>query len=403
METKQQPKKIGIFGGTFNPPHIGHILSAEAAAKKLDVDLLLLIPTGLPPHKELPEQTPTAEDRLEMLRLATDGMKNTEILDWELKRAGKSYTIDTVHALQAEYPDGEFYLMMGTDMFQSLESWREYEALLSLVHLVVFNRGEKEETERNRAYAQKLKEQYGADIICMREKPTVISSTQLRAAVKEGTWHPFVSPAVYGYILRRQLYGIKRDLHRLSIEELRAVACSFLRAKRVPHVMGTERAAIALAERWGASKEDAQVAALLHDCTKRLTMEEQLKLCEKYDIVLDDLEQKALKLLHALTGAEVAREVCGVSDAVYSAIRWHTTGKADMSLLEKIIYMADFIEENRDFPGVEPLRKLAFEDLDRAMLLGFEMTIEEMNEMGNPIHFRTLEARDWLKGKRHEC
>ena len=74
-----------------------------------------------------------------------------------------------------------------------------------------------------------------------------------------------------------------------------------------------------------------------------------------------------------------------------------------MSLLEKIIYMADFIEENRDFPGVEPLRALAFEDLDRAMLLGFEMTIEEMNEMGNPIHFRTLEGRDWLKGIEHEC
>ena len=403
MDTKEQPRKIGIFGGTFNPPHLGHIQSAEAAARELNVDLLLLIPAGLPPHKEMPEQTPTPQQRLEMLQLAADGMRNVKILDWELKREGKSYTIDTIRALQEEYPEGEFYLMMGTDMFQTMETWKEYEALLSAVHLVVFHRGEAEESQRNRAYAEKLKEQYGAHTICINREPVVISSSRLRDAMATDAWREFVSPAVYGYILRYQLYGVKRDLHHLSLEELRAVSCSFLKARRIPHVMGTERAAAALAERWGASQEDARVAALLHDCTKRLTMEEQLKLCEKYGIVLDELEQKALKLLHALTGAEVAREVCGVSDAVYSAIRWHTTGKANMSLLEKVIYMADFIEENRDFPGVEPLRALAFEDLDQAMLLGFEMTIEEMNEMGNPIHFRTLEGRDWLKGIKHEC
>ena len=127
-------------------------------------------------------------------------------------------------------------------------------------------------------------------------------------------------------------------------------------------------------------------------------MAEQLALCRQYGIALDDLERKALKLLHARTGAAIAREVFGADDEIYSAIRWHTTGRANMTLLEKIIYLADYIEPSRDFPGVEALRRVCYEDLDRGLLTGLEMTIEEMRGMGNPVHHATLEARDFLKG-----
>ena len=115
---------------------------------------------------------------------------------------------------------------------------------------------------------------------------------------------------------------------------------------------------------------------------------------------LDELEQQAVKLLHAKTGACIARDIFGEPDEVYQAIFWHTTAKADMTLLEKIIYLADYIEPSRDFPGVNDLRACVYEDLDRGMLMGLEMTIDEMTEMGNPVHHATMEARDWLKGKR---
>lgn len=151
-----------------------------------------------------------------------------------------------------------------------------------------------------------------------------------------------------------------------------------------------------LAKRYGADVKDAQTAALLHDCTKKLSMEEQLALCEQYDVKLDALQRSALKLQHAMTGAEVARHVYGVNDAVYEAIRWHTTGKADMSLLEKVIYIADYIEPTRDFPGVDELRRVVWEDLDRGLLLGLEMTIEEMAHWGNPVHEDTVNARNYL-------
>ena len=116
---------------------------------------------------------------------------------------------------------------------------------------------------------------------------------------------------MYGYILRNHLYGTDADLKNLTLEQLRPVALSYLKHKRIPHVLGTEQEAIRLAERYGANVEQARRAALLHDCTKKLEMPEQLALCRKYGIELDALEQKALKLLHAKTGAAIARAIYG--------------------------------------------------------------------------------------------
>lgn len=158
-------------------------------------------------------------------------------------------------------------------------------------------------------------------------------------------------PAVYGYILREGLYGTRADLKRLPLRELRPIALSYLKNKRIPHVLGTEQEAIRLAERYGADVEKARVAALLHDCTKKLNMEEQLELCGRYGIQLDELEQKALKLLHAKTGAAIARDVFGVDDEIYNAIWWHTTGHAHMTLLEKVIDRASHREMRSDRHG----------------------------------------------------
>lgn len=198
----------------------------------------------------------------------------------------------------------------------------------------------------------------------------------------------------------RGLYGVHTDLRRLTPGRLRPIALSYLKPKRMPHVLGTEQEAVRLARQYGADETQARVAALLHDCTKKLDMERQLALCAQYHIRLDDLEQHALKLLHAKTGAAIARDVFGVDDAVYRAIYWHTTGHADMTLLEKIIYLADYIEPSRDFPGVDDLRRAVHADLDRGLLKALDDSIRDMQQWGNPVHHNTLDARDYLlRGK----
>lgn len=395
--------KIGIYGGTFNPPHLGHITAAKAVFELLGLDRLLLIPAGIPPHKAMPEGSASAEQRLEMTRLAGEQLDlggKVQVLDLELKREGRSYTADTLKTLKEQYPDDELWLLMGTDMFLTLQAWKDPDRILELAGIAAFGRTEEDTEELFAVQREYLSKTYPQARIFTLTIPGVvdISSTELREKLAKGEGGRFLAPAVYGYILREGLYRTNLDLKDLTLEQLRPVALSYLKHKRIPHVLGTEQEAIRLAERYGADVEKARRAALLHDCTKKLEMEEQLALCEQYGIQLDELEQVALKLLHSKTGAAIARDVFGVDDELYSAIWYHTTGRAGMTLLEKIIYLADYIEPTRDFPGVDDLRKACYEDLDKGLLLGLEMSIEEMQRMGNPVHHATIEARDALKG-----
>ena len=395
--------KIGIYGGTFNPPHLGHLTAARAVFELLNLDQLLLVPAGMPPHKELPAGSPTPEQRLEMTRLAGEQLglgDRVRTLDIEVYRQGKSFTADTLAQLKAQHPEDELWLLMGTDMFLTLQAWHEPGKILSLAGIAAFGRTEEDTEELFSAQREYLYQTYPQARLFTLAIPGVIdvSSTELREKLAKGEGASLLAPAVYGYILREGLYNTGADLKHLSLSQLRPVALSYLKHKRIPHVLGTEQEAVRLAERYGADVEKARVAALLHDCTKKLSMEEQLALCEKYGIQLDELEQKALKLLHSKTGAAIARDMFGVDDEIYSAIWYHTTGHANMTKLEKIIYLADYIEPTRDFPGVDELRNVCYEDLDKGLLKGLEMTIEEMTAMGNPVHHATIEARDALKG-----
>ena len=395
--------KIGVYGGTFNPPHLGHLIAARAVFDLLKLDKLLLVPAGLPPHKALPAGSPTAEQRLEMTRLAAEQLglgDRVQVLDLELRRQGKSYTADTLSQIRELYPEAELWLLMGTDMFLTLQTWHEPEAIFAQAGIAAFGRTEEDTEELFSVQREYLYRTYPDARIFTLTIPGVvdISSTELREQLSADRGANLLAPAVYGYILREGLYGTGAELKHLPLSKLRPVALSYLKHKRIPHVLGTEQEAIRLAERYGADVEKARVGALLHDCTKKLDMEAQLALCRHYGIQLDELEQKALKLLHAKTGAAIARDVFGVDEEIYSAILWHTTGHANMTLLEKILYLADYIEPSRDFPGVDKLRAVCYKDLDAGLLMGLEMTIGEMNAMGNPVHHATIEARDALKG-----
>lgn len=390
--------RIGIYGGTFNPPHIGHVHAAQEAARVLGLDKLLIVPDNVPPHKTLPAGSPTNAQRLEMVRLAFGGIPCAEVSDMELCRAGKSYSVDTVCQVHEQYPDAELWLLMGSDMLEIFHLWHAPEVIVRYAKLATFARGDAGEQEMFEKMLPLLKNNFGAEITLIPMETLPASSTEIRQMAAQGRAEGLLSEQVLGFIQREGLYGTHVDLKHLTPEQLRPIAMSYLKYKRMAHVRGTEEEAIRLAQRYGADVTEARVAALLHDCTKKLNMEEQLALCEQYGVQLDALEQKALKLLHAKTGAEIARDVFGVNDAVYEAIKWHTTGKADMTLLEKVIYLADYIEPTRDFPGVEELRKTVYEDLDAGLAMGLEMTIEEMEEMGNPVHEKTLEALRFLKG-----
>ncbi len=182
----------------------------------------------------------------------------------------------------------------------------------------------------------------------------------------------------------------------LSEQELEKAAITLLKPGRVAHVLGCRDTAVALAKRHGADATDAARAALLHDVTKALDGPDQLTLCREYGMILDDFSTENPKTLHALTGSLVAREVFGENEAVVSAIRSHTTGKPHMNTLEMIIYVADYMEPGRDFPGVEQLRQLAYEDLTAALRLGLEMTLAHLERQGAQVSPESARALEYL-------
>ncbi len=378
--------------------------AARQAAKALELDKLLLIPTRVPPHKALTEDVAGPEHRLEMARFAVQALNLdgvAEASDLELRREGKSYTLDTLREIRALYPKGELFLLLGTDMFLTFHQWRHPEEIAKLCTLCAFHRSALDSAGDFASQKRRLERKFGAHVKFVDLQEVVdISSTRLRQMLPAGQGREFLAPAVYGCILREGLYGTNADLRRLSLEDLRCVALSMLDPRRIPHVLGTEETAAALALRWGADEESARRAALLHDCTKKFDKELQMALCRQYGIEPDAAERREGKLLHAITGAAVAYADFGVSGEVRDAIRWHTTGKADMTLLEKIIYLADYIEPTRDFCDLTELRRLAFEDLDGALLLGFTMAVEDLAKKGMPVHPNSVLARDYLKGKR---
>ena len=383
--------KIAIYGGSFNPPHLGHVEAARTIAAALKPDRFLIFPANTPPHKELEEGSPDGQQRLELCRLAFREVPGAEVSDWELRREGKSYTADTVEALRKLYPEDDIFLALGADMFLCLEQWYRFEYLIEQCTLAVLAR-EGGEEEALRRCGEDLERRYGARWLLLPHEPLPMSSGEIRHRLKFRLGADALDDAVYGCIVKNAYYDALPEL-----SWLREKAYALLDPRRIAHVAGCESEAVLLAKRWGEDPELAAEAGILHDITKKLSYQEQLNLCEKYGIINDQADQNTPSILHAKTGAAAARDLFGVGDRVYEAIRWHCTGKPDMSLLEKIVWLADFIEPTRDFPGVDKVRELAYEDIDEALAEALDMTLQHIRSKGREPYKDTAEAYRWVR------
>ena len=387
--------KIGIYGGTFNPIHTGHMHAAVQAIDTLGLDKLLMIPDRIAPHKQIPSGSPSPEQRLEMLRIAVEGYEKIQVSDMELKREGKSYTYLTVETLREEHPDAEIFLLMGTEMFLSFHTWMNPDRITAQATLAVMYRGEKGEEAKIEARKQEM-EAEGVKVALIKNDTINISSTQLRRLIAFRCAGEFLPAGVGDYIREKGLYDSAADWRNLPMEALEPIVIRLLNPNRVAHVLGCRDTAVELAKHWGAEVDDAARAGILHDITKALDGPLQLTLCREYGTILDEFGYKYPKTLHALTGSLVAERIFGENEAVVSAICHHTTGKADMTLREKIIYVADYMEPCRNFPGVEELRALAFSDITAALKLGLEITLRHLENLGDEVSPASQAALEFL-------
>ncbi len=372
--------RLAMYGGTFNPIHLGHMNAARAVVSALALDKLLLMPAGLPPHKILPQGSATPAQRLEMCRLAASALEKVEVSSIELERTGPSYTVDTLTELRQRYPRAQIWLVVGTDMVLSFDRWREPERMAKLCRLAVVARDEQD----RQAIAQKaaeLRESLGLEVDIIHCPALPMSSTQVRESLDPSLLHPLV----LDYVQAHRLY-------LPSPEELRAAVEKRVSAKRMAHILGCERLAAQMGARFGLPEYDVRAAAILHDCTKALSEKEQLTLCEKWHIIIDYDEADFPALIHADTGAETALREFRMPPAIADAIRTHTTGAVRMTDLQKVLYVADLCEETRTWPGVEDLRKLALTDLDKVYVCALKQTIGFIRSRGSEPYYRSIQA-----------
>ncbi|MFA9381839.1 MAG: nicotinate (nicotinamide) nucleotide adenylyltransferase, partial [Acetanaerobacterium sp.] len=310
-------QKIGLFGGTFNPIHEGHLRLAAAFYKELGLDKLYFIPDHTPPHKDA-SLLASGLDRYNMCRVATVDMQGTEVCDYEIRRDTKSYTVHTVRYFKDAYPDAELYLLMGGDMFLTVQHWVEAQTIFALAAVCggARNVGEYQALVD---HAQILT-QNGARPLVVDIEPYIASSTVIRAGMGTGAdfAHDALPVSVGRYIDTVRPYGGEQE----EIVRYRQALSERLSAKRHEHSVCVAKEAVVLAILFGADEKKAYTAGLLHDIAKDLTHDEQLQMLKKFGIILDDTERGAPKLWHAIIGAHYIGTL-GINDAeIINAIRY---------------------------------------------------------------------------------
>ena len=358
--------RIGFYGGTFNPIHLGHVGVCRQAVKQLRLDCLHVIPAFIPPHKASPDLA-AGEDRLAMCRLALQGLPNILADDYELTRGGVSYTIETMRHMRECYSEDDFYLIMGTDNYLTFTAWREWQALGRMCTLAVASR---EEDDKEALYQQaRLLAREGVLSIFLDNPVRVVSSTEIRQMLRAGEPCGDLSPA--GGPMTRQ--------------EMREAIRPLMSEERYRHSLGVEKEAERLARRWGEDPEKAAIAGILHDCCKEMPLTEALQIMRRSAIMTEIDFREQPQLIHGFAAAEILGRY-GVRDKdIENAVRYHTTGRAGMSRLEKIVYLADLTEEGRHYPDVAEMRRWADRSLDGAMLYALCYTIGKLCRRKSPL------------------
>lgn len=382
------PKRIALFGGTFDPIHDGHVELAREFARLLSLDQVVVMPTFIPPHKLKSDMAP-AVDRLAMCRLACAPYKELAVSDMEINRRGASYTVLTLEQLHRQYPDAELFLLTGADMFLTVSTWYRFADIARMATICAAPR-DAADADCLRAHAEKL-EALGARCVVAEFTVPAWSSTAVRERLKNGEVpRDMISPEVAAYIEAHQLYTENRRYLNKE-EQYVDIIRGRLTPRRFEHSLAVAKQAEYLAKKYGADPEKARTAGLLHDVLKDTDGDSQLQIFKEFGILLDAVEEKAPKLWHAHAGAVFLQRILGIEDReILNAVRYHTTARAGMSLLETVLYLADFTSADRDYPDVDVMRELTERDLTAAMRYAVAYTIDDLKAQERPVHPDTL-------------
>ena len=379
--------RIGIFGGSFDPVHKEHVRFVGAAIDCLRLDRVFVMPAHTPPHKPYRVLSSDA-DRLEMCRLAFSVLPEVEVSDYEISQGGTSYTYLTCRHFRELFPDAEIFFLVGTDMLRDFPTWRQPQSIVNDVTIAVCGRNDEDgwwEQEQ-----QIFKEKFGKPFARVDYNGEDVSSTKIRVLAGAGMrLTDFLDEKTAAYIEQNGLYKIENADVALSLEK----------PERRAHSIRVANLAAARALRLKISDRQAIAAALFHDCAKNLT--ENSPYLEGF-IPPNEWGNIPKTVWHQFAGAYVAEKHLDVQDEdVLNAIRYHTSARPNMSELEKLIFLADMLEEERNYKGVDILRELFWREdgLDACLERALYETLLFLQEKQADIYSLTQNAYNFYKKK----
>ena len=373
-----------LFGGTFDPIHIGHIAIANAVADNFNIQKVLFMPCGNPYHKKN-NTIANANHRYNMVLEAIYEYPNLDVSFMEINRAGPTYTIDTIEELKKILPQhAKIYIIIGYDQFLEFQTWKDSQKLLKLCEFIVIPRLN---------FDKKLVKKQKFHILDF--DPMEISSTKIRKNIKK---YAYLLPiGTRNYIKTHDLYN--NDLN--IFEKIKQEVKKRISKKRFIHTMGVVDAAEKLAITYNEDIEKARLAAVLHDIAKEYSADKKRKLCKKWQIPLDNVINESIDLSHGAIAAEIAKREFGINDKdILQAICYHTTGHKDLTMLDKIIMLSDYIDPTReDYGPLEYMRNIAHTNINNALAYGLSNTVDDEKARGNTIHENSIITIKILKGE----
>jgi nicotinate-nucleotide adenylyltransferase len=389
--------RLGIFGGSFNPVHLGHISLAEKALSALKLDRVVFIPAYRSPFKPDADGMETsAKDRIDMLNASITGDNRFSVDNCEIRREGVSYTINTLEDIIGRYlPEGKPALIIGDDLAAEFPKWRESEKILKLADIAVGRRINSEEVEYPFAH----------NII--KNEVMSISSQELRQRISEGgDWQPLIPSGAGAIIENRQLYGFTGSARENTVSDgiilrVETAAREALSTERFLHSRNTAIHAFDLCRRFGLDPMDGYLAGVAHDLAKQIDNKQMLKIVKSAGMDISGLEKDKPNLLHGKAAAVLLRERFSVhNEDVLEAVAYHTSGRDNMGALAKIVYIADKTESSRN---IDPsLRKKCREEtLDNILLAVIELMIVKLQAKGADLSKDTIMLLKRIKEKKN--
>ena len=390
--------RIAVFGGTFNPPHRGHVACVRIALEEFGhlIDRVLVTPSNAAYYKGAADAS--AKDRLAMCRVAFAGMDRVEVSDLDIARGGITYTVDTMADVQAAHPEaGSPIFILGSDSYASLPKWKDADVLARRATFLVVPRvgvgpdgywdgaadGESPDGEGGETAAVEglapIVPHPGFDTLIARRAAPAVSSTGLRERLARGESEiADVPPAVLCYIRSRNLYGSTEHMtddpsvfNEAFYEALRRELLPRVGEWRYAHIIGVAETAKALAKVYGVDEDKAYLAGLLHDWDKAYDDDGIRARADELGLTIrEDVYWGSPQTLHGVTAAAwFAREYPAIPADVLQAVARHTTGAPDMSPLDMVVFIADALEPGRHFSGLADLRALVgVEDLEELFI-----------------------------------